>query len=945
MAGVTIGAALRQIHRMFDEAGVASLGDAQLLDRFVRDGDESAFEALVDRHGPMVLGTARAVLKDSHAAEDAFQSAFIALARKAPTIRGADALGGWLHRVAYREAVRAGVEATRRRASERAAAASRRAPEPGVDDLRAIVHAEVERLPESYRLPVVLCDLEGLTKGQAAHHLGWTEATVRGRLERARALLRDRLARRGLGVTAGGLAAAMALEARAAEVGVGAARVAAAVRAATAAAGVGKAAGVAATALALAGRFKAAGAAAAVALGGLAAALALAGPGATATPAGPGVETVEGPPPTPARPAKGELVEVSGRVVAPDGAAVAGATVRPQPRMDARPGAAGPMATTAADGRFALRAPRHAFEESAGRGLRVVASARGFGMGRADAGGPGEGVTVRLAPDDVPIEGRVVDLEGRPVAGASIRVAEVWTPTAADLTRWAGEVGRFGGQGPWNAYHRGSLDWLADGPGSAAIAAADGRFRVEGVGRERLAGLIIAGPGIETAKVYATTRLGGPIRTTAYRMPLAPTLYHPARFDHAAAPGRPVEGVVTDRETGRPIAGVTIQGKVRDDEISIAAPDVEATTDAEGRYRLLGLARGARLSVVARPTGELPYPTAEFEVPGGADAASTARLELALRRGVLVRGRLTEKGDGRPVAGARINTYTFADDPVLADYPGYAEGETPSTWTDADGRFAVVALPGRGLLAANVPANRHLVSPGAEAIAGHSARLRAFATKPRYCHARDNHAIAEIRPAPGAGAIERDLEVDPGRAVAGTIVDPEGRPLEGTTSTNLAPSGWPRPTSRESSRFEAVGLDPAHPRHAVFYHDGRKLAAAVRLRGDETGPVTVRLRPWGTLTGRAVDADGQPLAGVVLIRNLPNFDAPVAGRVESPLNEHQTLGPDGRFRVERLVPGSFCKLHIMMMRGELLGSVPEPLPIGAGEVKDVGDIRLRADPE
>jgi len=938
MAGATLGAALRQIHRLFDEGGAATLGDGQLLERFVVDRDEAAFEALVGRHGPMVLGTARAVLKDSHAAEDAFQAAFVALARRARTIRGGEALGGWLHRVAYREAVRAGSEAGRRRAAERRAAEARRAIDPDLADLRATVHAEVDRLPEAFRLPVVLCDLQGLTKGQAAHHLGWTEATVRGRLERARRMLRDRLSRRGFGLTFGLAVAAFGREAVSAEA-VGAARLALAVRAAI---GTAPRWGLA---LASSGARLKAAALAAVALVGLAAAE-MAGPGAVAIPPPPRAVTAAGreePRPPGTEPVG--VVEVRGRVLDPDGRPVAGATVRAQARLPYGPSRqAGPSATTGPEGRFALRGPRSAFEGAPDSPGRVVASAPGFGLGlaRVVLRGGAE-ATVRLARDDVPIEGRVVDLEGRPVAGASVRVAEVWSPTAADLSAWAEKVRLNGGNGPYGAYGEGLLDWVGDLPGPPVLAGPDGRFRVVGIGRERLAGLIVAGPGIETAKVHAMTRPGEAIATKGYRIPLNPTLYHPARFDHAAAPARPVEGVVTDRETGRPLAGVAIVGKVRNEEmsVSVAEPDVEATTDAEGHYRLPGLPRGALLSVIARPGAGLPYPTAESEVP---DGLTQARLDLGLKRGVVVRGRVTEKGTGRPVPGARVQTYAFADDPALAEYPGYAGGECPFTWTDADGRFAVAALPGRGLLAAHLPADRHLAAGGVEAIPGYSATMKLFRTKPSICYAWAHHAIAEIRPGHGAEAIDRDLEVDPGRTVSVNVVDPEGKPLPGATSIGIPSTGMPRPIHQESATFEATGLDPAHPRRVSILHDGRKLAGWAMLRGDEPDPVTVRLRPWAAATGRVVDAEGQPLSGKILARNLPDPKNRESGRGYMGLNQWLTLEPDGRFRVEGLMPGLFCRLHVSK-DFERFAQVPADLEFAPGEVKDVGDLVVRPEPD
>ncbi len=122
MAGVPMGGAIRQIHRLFVEGIVAGLADCELLDRFLTSGDEAAFAALVERHGPMVLGTCRAVLRDPDDAEDAFQATFLVLVCKARSIRGRGALGGWLHQVAHRIAIQAATEATRKRKRERCVA-------------------------------------------------------------------------------------------------------------------------------------------------------------------------------------------------------------------------------------------------------------------------------------------------------------------------------------------------------------------------------------------------------------------------------------------------------------------------------------------------------------------------------------------------------------------------------------------------------------------------------------------------------------------------------------------------------------------------------------------------------------------------------------------------------------------------------------------------------
>jgi RNA polymerase sigma factor (sigma-70 family) len=200
-------------------AAVGGLTDAQLLARFVARRDEAAFAALVRRHGPRVLGVCRQLLRHSHDVEDAFQATFLVLARKAGSITRAELLGNWLYGVAYRVAARARAGNRRRHALEGGDVDALPARRPGREvslELLGLLHEEVQRLPEKYRLPVVLCYLEGRTREEAAGRLGWTEGAVKGRLERARALLRRRLARRGVGLTPALLAAALSDAAEAA---------------------------------------------------------------------------------------------------------------------------------------------------------------------------------------------------------------------------------------------------------------------------------------------------------------------------------------------------------------------------------------------------------------------------------------------------------------------------------------------------------------------------------------------------------------------------------------------------------------------------------------------------------------------------------------------------------------------------------------------------------
>jgi RNA polymerase sigma factor (sigma-70 family) len=209
MAGQGAGL-LGQIHRLWDLGTFAGLTDAQLLARFAagpEDGAELAFEALMERHGPMVFRVCRGVLRDEHAAEDAFQATFLVLASKARSLWVNDSLASWLHGVAHRVAARARSDAARRRRHEQQLAETRGPalevmPEYARSEAWAILSEEVARLPETYRAPVVLCYLEAMSYQAAAASLGVSEDTVRGRLARARERLRKSLIRRGVEVPA-----------------------------------------------------------------------------------------------------------------------------------------------------------------------------------------------------------------------------------------------------------------------------------------------------------------------------------------------------------------------------------------------------------------------------------------------------------------------------------------------------------------------------------------------------------------------------------------------------------------------------------------------------------------------------------------------------------------------------------------------------------------------
>jgi RNA polymerase sigma factor (sigma-70 family) len=198
MATGPVHGVLHHVRRAVLREQDAARTDGELLTRFLARRDEAAFAALVRRCGPMVYGVCRRLLGSADA-DDAFQAVFLVLVRKAAAVRPRERVANWLYGVAYHTAQKARAAAARRRANERTAAAMRR-PDASDDiwgPLLPILDEELRRLPENYRLPIVLCELEGRTHQEAARQLGWPVGTVSGRLSRGRALLARRMRRRG----------------------------------------------------------------------------------------------------------------------------------------------------------------------------------------------------------------------------------------------------------------------------------------------------------------------------------------------------------------------------------------------------------------------------------------------------------------------------------------------------------------------------------------------------------------------------------------------------------------------------------------------------------------------------------------------------------------------------------------------------------------------------
>jgi hypothetical protein len=478
------------------------------------------------------------------------------------------------------------------------------------------------------------------------------------------------------------------------------------------------------------------------------------------------------------------------------------------------------------------------------------------------------------------------------------------------------------------------------------VTDAAGRFTLSGFGRERIVVLRLSGPTIATRFVNVITRVGPAVRGTRPRPsgPLAPpasandgTTYDYAQgatFDYAAAPGVAVEGTVRDQDSRKPLAGVIVRQQISD-EFGAAEDEVKATTDASGHYRLDGLSRpvpGLYHGIHFAAPANQAYLTAAFPQPGsGSDRP--ARLDIALKRGVLVKGRVTDKATGQPVQGI-VEYRAFADNPHIRDIKGF-EGSQVVT-NSKDGSFLLPALPGRGIMAARTDEMRrgqYLSAQGADAIEGvqFNAALggRFFETRP-LCSAFRFDTLAEIKPDVQAESVVCDLQLDPGKTVKGTLVDPDGKPLAGV-SIRGADLSLRSLRALPSAAFAIPAVDPQKPEAYFFEHPEKNLAAAVIVDGSKAAGLTVKLKPTATLTGRLVTEDGEPLRNTYVQGYLEGGQLKLA----RPWNGffYGRTDTDGRFTIKGLLAG--VKLGASDARGTLFKN----LTLRPGEVRDLGDVK------
>jgi RNA polymerase sigma factor (sigma-70 family) len=818
--------------------------DADLLAGFADRGDEHAFTTLVGRHGLLVWGTCLRLLHDPHAAEDAFQATFLALAQKASRLRLVDnaSLSGWLHRVARRKATDIWRDESRRREYEQQAhTPGPDAPEQAAEyaELCAVFDEELDRLPEKYRLPLLLCQVQARPYAEAARELGCSITTVYERLVRGQDLLRQRLTRRGLSLATGSVAVLLAS-------GGVAGAVPATVSAATVAAAVSWArqglsawnqvAGITLAAKLWLGKLRfgvlALGAGLLLVAGAFAVFPRPVPPADTSTPPASVAQAISSDAHTDNPAAVNDEREdaaemlLAGRTLDTTGRPLPHAHVAVYGRRPFRPGERNIrdnlLARTRADatGRFRLHLRRSSPAWSLRtRFVQLWAAAPGHAPAtlvlpwRPDT----SSLDVRLPRPDL-IRGRLEGDDGQPAAGVRVVVYQIGSVRLEPI------------QGLADVAEQPAL-WPAP-----VTTAPDGSFTIGGLNLKQ----------------------GVRLRVCDERYALRKAVLTPAQWSGRVgtlrlAPARLLTGRVQAADTGRPLAGARLSILAWDAAGQATGSPIDARADDAGSFHVR-LLPGASYRVEAFAPDGTPY-LAVHRLLRWPSSALRHELELSLPRGTLIRGTVTVSDKGEPVLGAHVQ---------FRPEQGKATAVPAEILTGLNGLVASGADGVFRLVVPDVPGHLIVHEPSGDYVTEEVSLRRADGLPGRRLYA---NRVMPLEPSCGQAVREVDVVLRRGVSITGRVVGPDGAPVaegawlcRGRTCPQEPAEGQPQPFW--DGRLTLRGCTPGRVYPVLFLDAKHRLGARADLRAEPDGkPAEVRLQPCGEAEVRFLDQRRRPVAG------------------------------------------------------------------------------------
>ncbi|QDV22569.1 M56 family metallopeptidase [Aureliella helgolandensis] len=646
------------------------------------------------------------------------------------------------------------------------------------------------------------------------------------------------------------------------------------------------------------------------------------------------------------------------------------------------------LATSDADGTFQFVYKMPSKEEAKLRQLmkysELVASKNGYGVAIANAAllensgqlrsslneeelrymlgkhGSNSPTVLVMPPSNQSVRGRILNIDGVPVVGATVSTINVYEGKSGLLDEWHVETKRSGA----NFYSaRDRLNMIVngsflDGPLATVIPAvltdSKGNFELPMLGDDRIAEVLVSHESIETARLYVRSEEGTTIElpedSDGSRTPLQ--VYYPRRFTFVAGATRPVVGRLIDDQTGEPVVGVQIEGyrtAVHSTGGSMPPRAVRDISEKDGSFRLVGFPIGETELRIIPPDGSA-YLVGGVSVnlrPGDKEVSKV----IPMRRGLMQRGRIVESGTGKAIVGY-FEYWPMAGNPAIAETPMLKNGDQRVAYlSDEEGDFEIPVLTGRGILTfmANED-QRFRRAVGADAIPWPSdpeVDGVMFQTYPHSLVPQNHHYLAPIDLRPGETPEFMTISLDSGMSIPVRVIGSDGKQVTEAYVSGRRPfGGWSGTATQD---FSVEGYDPAIGRRLIVFEPVSNGVAMKLLQDRSSAGIELQLEPAGSVTGRLVDSEGEPVRDVVITSSLadkrPGDDLHTDLAFFPNLLEGKPLltDRDGRFVVRGLIPGMKYAASAALRSASSnrrIGNVFVGVAVASGEVRDLGDITV-----
>jgi beta-lactamase regulating signal transducer with metallopeptidase domain len=581
-------------------------------------------------------------------------------------------------------------------------------------------------------------------------------------------------------------------------------------------------------------------------------------------------------------------------------------------------------------------------------------------------------VVLRLSQPSHKIQGRLVSLEGQPLAGVSVGMKMLAIAEPDKIDKWLATVERRRKEGslpkpitgPTGNLFISSMVWDSSANNNSNAAEispyfpiqsrllpehpqfpaavrtdVDGRFEIDNLPSDSLASLEISGPGVATHAICVLNRDIERIDIPNTGYPGAESNgYYGSKFDHPVEPGTEIVGTVKDKETGQPLAGIRVSAEIVVNQMGTRTSPWASETDKDGRFRIDGLPSGGKKLLDLYPGKDQPYLVSRGIEVQTASGAKPAETEIKLHRGMFARGKVTDAETGAPADAvvqyrpllSNESARDFGYDPNLIHF----DLVDASQRTNEKGEFQTVVIPGRGVLSVQcVQTSEYCVGLGSDKI-----ELKADGLMATYNFMSPKffNCVAEIDVPASAEVVHHDFQISHGQNVTINVQDPQGQPIRGVRASGLAPRGMPDDGGSSTSSLEFKALAPGETRRVLLLHKERRLGLITTVSASEkaagNSPRTVTLQPCGIVIGRVVNGEGKPAAGM-------QFNAMATPPRDFDVVSPQQVASDaeGKFRFEYLPVGAVYNIGGFNPESGYI-ELSKELKFEPGETVDLGTI-------